>query len=433
MSIKRKLIKNSSYNLVVYFLLSVVALLTLPQMVEVLGLEQYGLFVLFNTITPLASVLEFGITSSLIRELALPNKQIKERHQIWQTGHFLMAFSGLLTVIFLGIIFSYFSHSQLFVSLDSTDFVSIVALVLGAVFLDRLGSHYLTIVQADQDFRLLSLRNLLVGLGNTLFSLIAAVQTKSLVFIFITQLVFYFLGAFIPFIYNLYYFKGKSLLPKIDLSIVKRVINFGWQNFIGKVASQLEGQLSRYILGFLLTPSAVGLFNIPQTLTQKSAGVISQIASAIYPASASLQTKDKIGKLVRLIIQLEVGIFVIGCFGIWAFSQFGETLLSLWLTNTSLVQQIYPLMQVMLWWLLLSALTPIPSMVLDGLNLPIIPSLSALVTLSFEVYFLLNLIPTLGVIGAAYALLYGSLFGVIPFVIVFFWILRREQLKISRQ
>ena len=417
MSIKRALLKNTSLNLFGYFFLAVASLISIPLLLKSLGKDAFGLYLLLDSSVPLASVFDLGLSTAVIRRLSLPDQTADTKNKTWRTSFWLFIITGLITAIAAFLLLLYLGKLPIFDSYNYVYYTAIAFVLALTIFVDRISAHLLTLPQAQQSFTVFNIRNIIVGSGNTLFTALLAISYPNLLAIFILQLFFYVVTAAYLLFYTRQVFKGLSISPQKDPGISRSLLKFGLKNFVGKVASQGEAQISKYLIGGFLSAEAIVAFGIPQSLIIKGAGAISQLPLALFPLSTSLTAKDRILKLRRLVYSLQGLIFLVGIGGIIFIYLYGELFISLWLHNPSVVALSFPILKVLSWYFALTILTPIPTTILDSINKPQIPSFFALFTTVIEVSLLFIYIPQYGAIGAAYATTLASAISVTIFMI----------------
>lgn len=419
MSLKKTLLKNTSYNVASYIVLLLASFFSVPIILSNLGKEGYGVLVLLTSIAPLMSVLDLGLSSAVVRFMSLPDTSYKERIKIWQTSFFLFTvFASIVLVISLIGFFTLIKPWPALSSIDSLSFTYIAILISITLFVNHINIHFMTLPQANQRFDIYNTRTILVGLSNTLGSALLSYIYPSLIAILLFQLIFHFLALISLFFYTYKEFK-EDFLPKFYLETAKILLNFGLKNFLGKVANQAESQFSKYSLGSLLSASSVAIFGIPQKLVIYAAGGFSQLTLAFFPMSASLLKKERIGKLLKLIILLQGLALITGVLGVGTIYLFGFDFLLWWLKDPQLVILAFPVFKILSWFFLLTILTPIPSSVLDSINSPQIPSFFAILTAVITITLIFLLTPDYGVLGPAYAAVASSSITVPSFLIVF--------------
>jgi O-antigen/teichoic acid export membrane protein len=419
MSLKKTLLKNTSYNVASYIVLLLASFFSVPIILSNLGKEGYGVLVLITSIAPLMSVLDLGLSSAVVRFMSLPDTNYKERIKIWQTSFFLFTiFASFVSVISLIGFFTFIKLWPALSSIDNFSFVYIAIIISITLFINHINIHFMTLPQANQRFDIYNTRTILVGISNTLGSALLSYIYPNLIAILLFQLFFHLLALISLFFYVYGEFK-LDFLPKFHLKTAKILLNFGLKNFLGKVANQSESQFSKYSLGSLLSASSVAVFGIPQKLVIYAAGGFSQLTLAFFPMSASLLKKERIGKLLKLIILLQGSALITGTLGVVAIYWVGFDFLLWWLKDPQLVISAFPVFKILSWFFFLTILTPIPSSVLDSINSPQTPSFFAILTAVITITLIFLLTPDYGVLGPAYAAVASSSITVPSFLIVF--------------
>ena len=378
MSIKKTLIKNSSYNLVSYAYLAIASLISIPIILNSLGGELYGSYILFNGIVLVAATFDLGLSQATIRWLSLPKINQITRVNTWKTSLFFFYILAVILSLFTFILLRFFliNHSA-FTPINSDQYILATVVASGIVLINHLNIAFLTIPQAHQRFDIYNTRTIIVGTANTLITAWLSTKTDNIAVLLGLQLIFH-LSAFITLLgYSRHQLGANPLIPKLHKQLSRELLGFGGKNFVTNIANQIRVQFSNFILGGLIGPVAVTAFSIPQNLIIKAAGAISQVTLAFFPLSTSLTSPERFPKLKRLIIQLQIIIFLLGIIQVFVVYQFGYQILNLWLNNPEIVAQAYPVLKILSWFFLLTILTPIPTAVFESLNKPQISAITA--------------------------------------------------------
>ncbi len=407
MSIKKTLVRNTAFNLFGYIYLLGVSFLSISIFLNNLGRDMFGVYIFLASFVPIASVFDLGVSIALIRNLASSEFSTTDKKQIWQTGLFIFLLQGLfLGIFFFALLVYLFQSLPLLSTLFGTTNIYILAFILGStIFLNHINNVLLSIPQAFQRFDVYNSKTYLVGTANTLLSAWLTFYTNNLSLVFLLQFVFHVITFFYALNFGKKQIGDIVLTPVYNRENAKSLVNFGLKNFIGTLAGQIEAQISKFFLGFLSSAQSITSFNIPQSIFMKGAGVVSQVAQAFFPLSASLLEKDRITKLKKLYVSLQFLILVSGVFVVGLVHNFGEAFLMWWLKDLVIVRTSLPVMQALSIYFVLLSLTPLPTALLQGLGKPQVPSFFAVLTTTLEAIFMLLLIPRYHELGAAYAFL----------------------------
>lgn len=430
MALKRLLLKNSLLNIGTYGYLLLASFFSIPILLNALGKELFGAYVIIGGLVTLISTMDLGLGQASIRYLSLPNLNSQKRHRYWQTSYSLFLLIGFVMAIISTLILIYFFVTLPAMKiLSQPSFIQTITVLFPYVVFNFITWHFLTIVQSEQRFDIYSLRSVIVGTGNTLVSAFVARSFPNLTVIFLIQLFFVILALFMIYFFGDHHFKGGNY-PKFHPQITRKLLSFGLKNFVGRVSNQFSAQFSNYVLGSF-SAIFVTAFSIPKTIMLKAGGIISQLTLAIFPLSASLLTKDRAPKLKQLIIGIEIFIFLLGLVSLVIVQYFGEPFLIWWLKDMEVVALAFPVLKILVWFFVFTSLTPIPGVVLDSLNYPQIPSIFAVITTIIETVLIFILTPKFQLLGPAYATAISSAIMAPLFLLVFAKIFQQEIKKIQ--
>lgn len=427
MSIKQALFKNTFFNLLGYFYLLLASFFSISILLGNLGRDLFGTYLFLASFVPFVSVFDFGISLASIRELSLPGVPRSDKVKVWQTSLAIYIFLSLILVSLVSVFLLYLFRSMpLLVNSGVNDVYPIIICIAITIFVNHINNIFLSIPQANQRFDVFNSKTFLVGTANTLLSAAVTYRTDNLSILFLVQLTFHLITFIYIFNYSLKHFSAKELLPSYHKVTGTRLLTYGIKNFIGTLAGQVEAQVSKFFLGFYSTAQAISAFNIPQSIIMKAAGVVSQLAQAFFPLSTSLLEKDRIQKLQKLYIGLQLLIFTSGSLAVFLTFNYGYLFLSWWLKDGVVVSVAYPVLQIMSFYFVLISLTPLPTALVQGMNRPQIASFFAVLTVVLEIAFMFYFVPTYHEIGAAYSFLYSVLITVPLFLIYSIRLLRKK-------
>lgn len=432
MSLKKTLLKNTTLNMAGYVYLLVAAMISIPILIKNLGQSQYGIFILFGSFAPLLSAFDLGLSQAAIRFLSLPDLDLDKRKRIWKTAiSGFLALSATVTVAAFFLIAFGVSRMAAVSGLAPIYFWVMTALTCAIVFFNHLNIGMLTLPQADQRFDIYNKRVLIIGTTNTIGIALVSYYFQSPIFLFLTQLTSQIVMFISLFSYIAKSLPGVRLRFGFDQEYRPKLFNFGFRQFIGNIASQINFYSSRFIIGSSLPAQSVTSFGVPQNLIAKAAGGISQMTLALFPMGTALSTKERLPKLKKLIWTLEFVIFLLGLSGIAFIYQLGLPILQWWLKNPQLAQNAYSILKILSWYFAIAILTPIPTAISESLNYPQVPSFFAVLTTIVTVILLVVLIPIYGIAGAAYAYLASAILTAPPFILTFAYLLNHHQHKDS--
>ena len=153
--------RNGFYNLLGSVLRLGISLLTIPVLIRLIGIEEYGLWILVSTVLGVASLAEGGLSTSttvfLSQDLANDDtKGISQTLTITTVGMLCVAtLAALLLFIFSGVIIDFFKDFTLLQRLVAISSLQVSALVLWARLLQQI------LVGVEQSYKRYDLMNIL--------------------------------------------------------------------------------------------------------------------------------------------------------------------------------------------------------------------------------------------------------------------------------
>lgn len=429
MSIKRRLVINTSINLAGYIYLLLASFFSIRYLLSNLGPDIFGIFVLLGSVVSIAAVFDLGLSTAVVRKLSIPQTTNEEKEKVWQTSFFLfLILASLVGIISFGLL-TYLSRTLQILSILNQNNLFLTSVIIAVtVFINHLEIHLLDIPQAQQRFGIFNSKTFIVGTANTVLSAFLSFYTSNLAAIFGMQLLFHFVTFIFMIIYCSETFKGNKFWPKYHKSVGNELLGYGLKNTVGNIASQIDAQITKFFLGTFASAEAITVFYIPQNIVMKGAGLVSQVAQAVFPFSASLLEKDRIRKLKKLILSLQALVFVGGILAIICTYTIGQPFLMWWLKDEKIVSSAYPVLIILSYYFFMVALTPIPSVLVQGLNKPHVTSFFASLTLVIDAILMFFLVPSGGAIGAAKSILISSSITV-PTFMIYTWILMESEIK----
>jgi len=401
-----------------YAYLVIAAIISIPVLVHALGIRAFGFYTLVISLGPILSVFDFGISQATIRFLALPDYDEKKKVKVWQTSYFFFALAGAALFLIVLALFQFYFF-RLPISGIVTNKIALMFVVATTIFFSHINTHFLTLPQSKSRYDIYSLNAFIAGSTNTWIAALAALILPSILLIASVRLAGVLFTLLTMWLYSRRHYAAVTI-PRFHPEAWREMISFGVRSFAGRVFSALEAYGLNFVLASYIALQAVTYFSIPQSLIIKAAGGISMLTLSLFPLSTSLLTKDGIFKLKKLIIWLQASVLSLGLLAVGVIFVFGKPLLLLWLRNPDLVEQAYPILQILSLQLFLTSLTPMPTAVFESMNLPQIPSFFALLTVLVEVLFIALLLPRFGVNGVAYAISGGAAITVPIFLFIFF-------------
>lgn len=374
--------RATAWNLAGYIYLILASFISTPIILHNLGVSEFARYAVIVATLTLLSAFDLGLPQAVVRSLVRTH-DAPARQTLWATSSLLFVTTGIITGIIAVIIISSYKLSTLY-----------YLLIFSLALLNNLVSHYMTLPQSTGHFGYFNVKTFLVGTGNTLFAAYLSQVGQGVPTILTAVLFCYLITLCLLAYFSLKYFPTPwRYTPQLKLA--KSLVSFGLRNQVGKVAGQIQAQYAKYLLA-PVSSLFLSAYAISTGLTQKLAGAVSQVATALYPQVSARPIRS-------LYYRLQLALIALALIGIIIYSFFGYAFISWWLHDPTLVELVDSALRVLVWNFVLLIPTPLASTVLDGLGHPGTTSLFATLTLALEITLALLFLPRLGLLAPIYA------------------------------
>ena len=278
-----KLLINSSILSLPGFLSILLSLVSIPIHLNILGVENYGNYIIFHFVLIISSVLNLGIGKSIAVSI---NNHPKKRREISYQG---IKYTFLVILVTLSILIIFFYFKQLTFISKLID-ITLVSYFLFGVVLTILYSSLEGIFQGNRMFKFLSFFNFIFfSLSLSLPSLLLLINGDfSLKELIIFSLIIKFLTTtfmfLVIFIHNLVLKSNNQIL---FLNLIK---NARWLT-LNNILVHFYDLFDKYLVKIFLGPIAIATYSIPQQLTGKLS-ILSKGFSAYLLTNLSSKKSD---------------------------------------------------------------------------------------------------------------------------------------------
>lgn len=395
------LARATTWNLAGYLYLIVASLISTPILVHYLGITDFALYGLITATIILVSSLDFGLPQAVVRALSAEHDSFKNRQKIWATSSVLFIATGVVAGLVAVLISSQLHLSSI-----------ILLLVFALSLMNNIVGHYLTLPHAEGHFGYYNSKMFIVGTANTFLASYLVYTGLGIESILIGQLGSYLITLAVLTYFSLKYFP-RPRAGVFSLPVAKSLLSFGFKNQVGKLIGQVQAQYGKYLLA-TLSPLSLSAYVISTGLVQKMAGGVTQVATALYPASAR---GGDMRRLRTIYYQLQLGLLAVTLLGIGAYYLFGHAFLLWWLKSAELASISDSIFKYLVWYFVALIVCPLATTVLDSRGRPEITSLFAGLTTVIEVVLALLMFSKYGLFAPVYASLI-AIFITTPFLLI---------------
>jgi O-antigen/teichoic acid export membrane protein len=283
-----------------YVLRLAVLIAATPVLVRRLGAEDYGLWMLVNTVVASSVLATFGVSEATIKFVS-SFRASENRAGVVQTGRTAMTLGAAFGVIGAGV---WLVLSQWVIGLSwiqmqaGHEAVALLALRLGAlgVFLAALEGvvdgtlqgyeRYDTSAKINVGTHVATMGAITVAvlLGGGLICVVATCLGGQLVGIVgKTVFVVKFTGT------------AQTLLPTVRMSLAGRLMGFGISAWLQGVSGFLSNHLDRLLVAGVLSPAALSYYTVCLQLAQQTHALLAKASAFLFPMFSGLWERDDHG------------------------------------------------------------------------------------------------------------------------------------------
>ncbi len=408
--------KNAFINALGWLIPAIVLVILTPILVKKLGTDGFGVLVIIQILTGYMSILNFGFSEAIIKQIAECNNKEDEylMQQIMHCGLVLFIIAGLLGAVAIYSTSTWLMTSILEVPASLVE-ESITALKIGAIvfFLQMIaeflrgtaiGCSIFTIPNTCRIIRI-TLSSLMIiyvlydggGLDDVMWATLA--------------------GLVIGLVINIIWMQAVSPMRIVsgkNAAIYSSLLHFGKHIFFARIASTLSSKLNQLVLGSASSISNVAFYAVPTRAADAASTILSKLLQVFFPAFSSLKSNSDTNRIktiyksvmsIQLLITLPLLTLVI---------LEGDTLLSLWISQ-AFSEDSGTIIIIIAISYFLSSMTNLPTYTAMSFNNPQIISKYSLwraIIVAITVY---PMIHWYGLYGAALVLLIAELLA-IPFI-----------------
>ncbi|MEY3252917.1 MAG: hypothetical protein RL227_1890 [Pseudomonadota bacterium] len=290
-----RLLSGTAWNLFGLVLPLLVALVTIPWLIRLVGLDRFGFLALAWVLVGYTSLLDLGIGKAVIRTMS-SRLALGDEQGALQRGRVGLMFLGALGLL-MGVLLAWASEllvdSALKVpgALHEEALLALPLLAASLPFVLVTGG-YVGVMSAHQDFKPLNLLRALLSVMTYLLPLALAFAGQGT----LPGLVLAVLGVRVMgtacYAFVCWRRYGFSVQPfRLPALVVKELFSLGGWMTVSNLVGPLISYLDRLLLGTLVPLQWVGVYSAPYDLVQRLLMVPYALMAAWFPHAAGLKPR----------------------------------------------------------------------------------------------------------------------------------------------
>lgn len=397
-------LRNSLYNMLGLGLPLVVAIATIPALIEALGVVQFGILTLIWAVVSYFGLFDLGLGRAVTQQVAIAIKAgdtNRIRHVVGSSTVVMAALGlfGGVVMFFVAPVFARELAQQEF----HHDVVGAFWWMAAAMPAIVLTSGYRGILEAVGSFRIINIIRLPMGI----FTYAGPLGVVVLGFNDLTTIsAALCVGRVAACVVHAYY--AMRALPDgiglghFERGVVGELLRFGGWLSVSNVISPIMSYVDRFVIGFLVSASAVAYYATPQELVLRIGIVPAAIVAVLFPLFAAEDFKgegrDARGYIAKYSVLMAA---IVAPFSL-VIAAFANGILSWWISS-DFAAEAGAALQIMALAALLSGIAQVPFTMLQGRGKADLTAKLHLIELPVYLGILYILVIFYGVVGAALA------------------------------
>lgn len=395
------------------------AVIAVPLLISGLGLERFGVLTIAWMVVGYFNLFDMGLGRALTKLVAerLESGRDNENPGLICTALAMLFALGVIGGGCLWLLSPWLAGDVLNIPSDMTsEAVTALYYLAAAIPLVVLTAGLRALLDAHHRFDIANIIRIPSGLWLTLSSLAVlpfSNRLDHLVLVLIAGRVVFLLVHLVVYArIRPGFLASFSLQPQLT----RLLLTFGGWITVSNILEPIMGYFDRFVIGALMTMSAVAYYTTPYEVVVKLAIVPHAISAVLFPAFAAALATNRV-RAGRLIDQGEKTIFILIFPLALMFSTLAFDGLSFWI-DESFAQESYRIAQWLCAGVLASAASNIPIAVIQASGRPDLTAKLHLIELPFYVGMLFLLIKTFGLQGAAAAWTIRATIDVIALLLI---------------
>ncbi|TMG16896.1 MAG: flippase [Chloroflexi bacterium] len=299
----RRVATNVLFNVASQVWLTLLVIVTVPIVLHRVGPAAYGVFVLASLLLGYTALLDLGLTPAVVRSIAVHNARGDRVRLERVLGTALSLLIGLAIVGggLIALVTPAAVRSVLHVPDALQADARFVLYVAAAGFAcNMVLLLFVAIAQGLQRLDLFASRTLALGTVTAIGQVLVVTLGGGLRGLALVTIAINVLSLVVFMLVSRRLLPGIRVRPRLDRSAVGELARFGSMKFLNQAAVQVIFHVDRLIVAAFLPIAAVSYYGVPVSMCQKFVVVQQGITGAFFPAASELHALHDERRLQRL-------------------------------------------------------------------------------------------------------------------------------------
>ncbi|TRX57941.1 oligosaccharide flippase family protein [Thalassomonas sp. M1454] len=281
-----------------------IAFIVSPILVNSLGKDVYGIWILIVSMTSYFTLLDLGVNSAIVKYISefIARNDHKNVNRIFSTSLFLFFLLAMITLV-ISIFLALNFHSFFEITIFSKNYVALTFFIVGIdLTINLLFSVYLGTLKAFNKFVALNIINIVIAITkNSIFVYLLLYQSSSILTLSLVQLIFTLIKTFIHyFLIKSLPFRVRFSFNHISKSSLKILYQYSIYSFLIAVSHKMIFYTDTIIIGAIIGVEEIAYYAIPLTLVQYIEQFVWAIIAVLIPIISAKSAFDDLSSTKKI-------------------------------------------------------------------------------------------------------------------------------------
>lgn len=417
-----KTLTNTGYSFLGYSLPIIFAIIITPVIVRGLGINDFGIYMLINSINGFLGLVDLGIGLSVVKYVAEYQAigEAKRLNNLVGSANILFLAIGLFGCLVYFLISRYFLGFFNISPQQQVHIAPVFALAGLVFFVSSLTTMAVNILKAMQRYDLSVKISLFSVAVYNILALILVLMGFHLKAIFLANLVLSVFALLVSVIIAKRAAKIRILHFDWSFVEVKRCYRFGLAAFVTNISNNTLSYLDRLVIPAYLSPAQLSFYSLPGSVADKVTGITGSSTGVLFPMLSSLKASNQTTQINNVYIRMFRNIPVLAVAMGVSIALFANKILFYWVGRDFADKGTKVLIILAATNVILAVYGSLNNFLLGFGKVRFLMKMSFFMA-GLNVLFLIWLVPRYGILGAAWA----YLFSVLPSAFAVFWVEKR--------
>ncbi len=398
-------IGNALAGVIGFGWLTVLALTTTPYIVHKLGNDAYGILALVTSVLGFFAFLDLGMTNAAVKYIAesYALNDIKGISKIISSSLVVFLGVGVLGGVLIVLSTDILIQRLLKIPAEYLSDSRFTFYIAACGFVLNMGSAvFASIPRAIQRYYLSTIVSMCVGTSLTLSMVLILYLGYGLKHVVILNFISSVISLCAYVLIAKRYLKGLTLGLHFDPALFAKLFRFGFYSLLVILSATVCYQLDRVLIGSFLGSAAVAFYVVPASLAAAIRNIDVSLMGVVFPLCSQLSARGEFDKMRELFLKAGKYAFIVVISLATPIIILSTKIMTIWMgpeygSKSSWVLAILVLTTVF------NSVTTAPFYILDGSGMPGVNAKFSMLSAVVNIALCSVLIPSLGLVGAAFA------------------------------